>query len=419
MRRRSALPQRNEILGDLERLQRLHVGLEARLQTILDLTHPDQTSGQLPSLEESLASTLYSLVGNFGTLGGAVYVIRRQVPSAQRVASTVLPRNHCEDLAAALAAANLTDFPSKILSARSFKSLRAFPGVAELLRSMKVSVLAPLPLGKDQSAFIILGRRMNRKPFSRADVSVLSVLIATASLSARFAGMMQTNLELQMQRFRVQGLLEEFIAPEVVQQLLSSPRRRATTDRRRVSVLMADIRNFTATSEITPPEVLVRCMNSFYDSVAAVTMRHGGTVDKFIGDAILAVFGAPVAMDDHAQRAVRAGQDMVRIFEELKEKEEEFGEVFRSSGLGVGIATGEVISGSMGSGKRVDYTVIGRTVNLAARITSLAGPQQVVFDETTRADLGDSITFSTLPSQLVKGIGEKVALFEAGDGSQE
>jgi adenylate cyclase len=154
--------------------------------------------------------------------------------------------------------------------------------------------------------------------------------------------------------------------------------------RRPITVLFADVSSFTRFAESAPPEQVVVFLNQLFSVLSEVVFRHGGMVDKFIGDCIMAVFGAPPQEDDHAARALAAAEDLHRFTEaHAPAWQSEFSFAVT---LGIGVATGEALVGNLGSEARMEYTAIGDVVNVAARLESLArGGQTLLTAETARA----------------------------------
>ena len=181
--------------------------------------------------------------------------------------------------------------------------------------------------------------------------------------------------------------------------------------KREVTILLADLRDFTHLAEHQDPGEVVATLNDHFTAMASVIWRHGGTIDKFIGDAVLAFFGAPVPQPDHAVRAVRAAQEMQRVLEELNMKRRER----HLPGLRMGIAlhTGTVLAGNVGSPERMEYTVMGDAVNVAARIEELNKRYgtDVLLSETTQRMAGNEIPVRPLGAASLRGREESVSLF--------
>jgi adenylate cyclase len=170
------------------------------------------------------------------------------------------------------------------------------------------------------------------------------------------------------ERDRVRDLLDKNVSPEVAAQLL---RDGATLggQEREVTILFADLRGFTTLSEkIAPPELLT-LLNRYLDRMATEIERHGGVIDKFIGDAIMALFGAPLAQEHPAERALAAALDMERALVDLNRELEREG--LAPLALGIGVNTARVVAGNIGSHRRLNYSVIGDGVNVAARLQAL------------------------------------------------
>lgn len=183
---------------------------------------------------------------------------------------------------------------------------------------------------------------------------------------------------------------------------------------REISVLFSDIRGFTSLSETRPPEAIVRLLNRYFDTQVEAIFAEGGTLDKFIGDAIMAFWGAPIASPQHAAQAVRAALRMQARLEDFKR---ELGELGAQFDIGIGIHTGPAVVGFLGAAQRLDYTAIGDTVNLASRIEGLTkGVARILVSDATRdacmAQAPGEFTFIDHGKAKVKGRERPVHLFE-------
>lgn len=187
---------------------------------------------------------------------------------------------------------------------------------------------------------------------------------------------------------KLRGDLSRFMSQELVDGIVRGEQSlELGGERRAITVLFADVVAFTPFAESRKPEQTVALLNELFSVLTEVVFRHGGVVDKFIGDSIMAVWGAPVAQADHAVRALRAADDMMRFLETAAEEWKSRYDV--EVRLGVGVNSGEAIVGNIGSKKRMEYTVIGDVVNIAARLESIARPNQVLVGEATVASLTD------------------------------
>ncbi len=175
---------------------------------------------------------------------------------------------------------------------------------------------------------------------------------------------------------------------------------------REISVLFCDIRGFTPLTQNMPPEEVIEMLNEHMTALTRVVKEHNGVLDKFVGDLLMAIFGAPVSHESDTLDAARAALRLVRERDRLNETSR------HPLKIGISIATGRVVAGCMGSFDRLNYTVLGERVNLASRLCSQAQPGQVVIDQTTRERLGANITATPLPALNLKGFTGQVTAYE-------
>lgn len=201
---------------------------------------------------------------------------------------------------------------------------------------------------------------------------------------------------------KLRGDLGRFMSKPLVDAIVRGEHPLALGGKRSpVSVLFADIVGFTPLAESRDAEQVVGLLNELFSVLSEIVFRHGGTVDKFIGDCIMAVWGAPIPQEDHAARALAAAEDMMRFLETANEEWREKYDV--EIRLGIGVNSGEAIVGNVGSDKRMEYTVIGDVVNIAARLEAIAQPNQVLVAETTKRLAGDKFALRELGARKLTG----------------
>jgi adenylate cyclase len=211
----------------------------------------------------------------------------------------------------------------------------------------------------------------------------------------------------------VKGLFGRFVSRDVYQQLIEHPELAELGGQRRdMTVLFSDIRGFTSVTEKGQPEELVAQLNEYFSRMVEVVFRHHGTVDKFVGDMVMALFSAPVDDPDHAEHAVAAAVEMVEVLGQLNRKWRAEGKV--TLDIGIGVNSGEMIAGNIGSSSIMSYTVIGDNVNLGARLESLNKDYRtrIIISDATRTRLRGSYTVRALGDVTVKGKTRAVAIFE-------
>jgi adenylate cyclase len=193
--------------------------------------------------------------------------------------------------------------------------------------------------------------------------------------------------ELEIRNRFIQQTFGRYLSHEVVSQLLDSPEGlRLGGESRVVTILMADLRGFTSESDRLPAADVMRMLNRYLGVMTRVITEHQGTIDEFIGDAVLAIFGAPLSRDDDARRAVHCALSMQHALGGVNDANERDGLPFLE--MGVALHTGEVVVGNIGSDVRAKYGVVGSNVNLTGRIESLSVGGQVLVSESTRAAVG-------------------------------
>ncbi len=352
-------------------------------------------------------------------------------------------------------------------SQRSTQLLNSIPtqlGLTPLIsitsfdREPFVSLFTPLPLLGDDPARIALQRSLDAELAPARELENLILLISLAALAAasiiafglargisgpvqRLAEATRTvargdytcRLELnrsdelgqlahdfnQMtaglaERDRVRDLLGKVVSPEIATQLLHSELKLGGEERE-VTILFSDLRNFTSLGEKLPPTQLLALLNRYLDRMSTIIEKHGGVVDKYIGDAIMALFGAPVAAPDAAARALAAAREMLAALEELNRELAAEGHL--TLACGIGINTAHVVAGNMGSRTRLNYTVIGDGVNLAARLESLTKDSthaaNIIVSESTADAAGAKSSLRPLGKVTVKGKSASVHIYAA------
>jgi adenylate cyclase len=226
------------------------------------------------------------------------------------------------------------------------------------------------------------------------------------------AGTTLAYLDERAQRLRTAGAFKRFLDPQVVGELIGRGEidYRSRAAARELTVLFSDIRGFTTLSETTAPDDVVALLNRYFTSQVEIIFRHGGTLDKFIGDGIMAFWGAPTACPDHAARAVTAALEMSAALEALRG---ELGALGADLDIGIGLHTGNAVVGFIGSDERLDYTAIGDTVNCASRIESATkGIARILVSKTTRDAAGEAFEWRDHGLHRVKGRGMELHLFQ-------
>jgi class 3 adenylate cyclase/CHASE3 domain sensor protein len=205
--------------------------------------------------------------------------------------------------------------------------------------------------------------------------------------------------------------LKRYLSPQLAESIVAeegdldlAPRRKLLT------TFFSDVRGFTAASERMEPEELIDELNDYLTEMTEIVFRWGGTLDKYVGDAVMVFFGDPVTQRDHAERAVRMSFEMQERMAVLQERwRQRYRETFE---IGIGIATGWVTVGDIGSPSRSDYTVLGNDVNLASRLSDRAGAGEILITERTLDDVRDIVVETPVDEVVLKGVSRPVRIFK-------
>jgi adenylate cyclase len=275
-------------------------------------------------------------------------------------------------------------------------------GIAALFLATLFAVVFARGLARPIRALVEATTRVARGDFtSHVPVTSRDEL---GTLSAAFNEM--TNGLRLKETYR--GLLDKVISPEIADEMLSSDISLGG-ENREVTVLFADIRGFTSFTEDMEPQEVIRVLNEAMDLASAVVEREGGVVDKYIGDEIMALFGAPVSHEDDAVRAVRAAVGIRDAVDTLSLERTSRGE--RGITMGIGINTGVVVAGNMGSDRRLNYTVLGMSVNIAARLCSQADPQEILMGEATYERVKHCTVTQPAGHRTLRGLSHPLATY--------
>lgn len=249
----------------------------------------------------------------------------------------------------------------------------------------------------------------------RFDAGVLPDMVYTPlSIIMTYGSTLVTlYLHESKQKKYIHDAFSKYVAPEVVTQLIKNPEKlKLGGERREISIFFSDIRGFTTFSEALTPEKLVHLLNEYLTAMTDIIMEHGGVVDKYIGDAIMAFWGAPIEQEDHALRAAKATIAMNEKLKIMQKKWEKEG--YPNVEIGAGINTGPAVIGNMGSQNRFNYTAMGDTINLGSRLEGITKEYGVktIIAETTKNKLDGTFAIRELDLVRVKGKKEPIRIFE-------
>lgn len=275
-----------------------------------------------------------------------------------------------------------------------------------IMQGIRSTMCVPLLVRDELLGAFHMDSVLTTGAFTEKDLLLFSGLATQAAIALqnhRLAKKIETEAatRAQFQRLLSPNLVERIVSGE-----LALDERGTLRD---VTMLFADIRGFTSMSERNPPGEMVETLNEYFEVVVDVLFHHGGTLDKYVGDELIGLFGAPVGLEQAPLRAVRCALHMHRALEEFNLRRAERGR--EPIHIGIGINTGPVIAGAIGSSQTLQYTVVGDAVNIASRLCSLARPHEIIVSQATLASCNGHVVAQARPPVALKGKAQPLAVF--------
>lgn len=277
-----------------------------------------------------------------------------------------------------------------------------------IIRSEIMSAMCvPLKIEDRILGSIYLDSRKPQATFNEEDLELFASLASQSALAIDNVRLHNKVVEAEMKRQE----FGRFLSPAIVDKIMAEEKAvELGGHRAKVSTLFCDIRGFTNTAERIAPAELVKMLNEYFTAMTEIIFQFQGTLDKYVGDEIMAIFGAPVEIENDALAAVSAAVAIQQLNGELNEVREKEGRPVIQ--LGIGIDSGEVTAGYFGSPMRMEYTVMGDRVNTASRFCGLAGPGQVIVGEETWSQIADKVGGKDIGSVRLKGKELEVKAYE-------
>jgi adenylate cyclase len=300
-----------------------------------------------------------------------------------------------------------------LLTSNALEDARLLGGKSIAIHGIRSAMCVPLWNRTRVIGAIQVDSPIHIGRFTEEDLDLLTALANFAAVAIERA---QLAEKIEQER-KIRGKLERYHSPAVVDEIVKgvavalADSEIKSTD---VSILFADISGFTTISETKRPEEVAEFLSHFFSCAVEAIFANGGTLDKFIGDAVMAFFGAPIAQEDHAARAVRAGLMMKSLVGQWNDERQKQG--LSPVLIRVGINTGAAVVGNVGTEKRVDYTVLGTSVNIASRLESgVAKPGEVVISQFTLDRVQGMFRTTALGEFPLKGLQQKMPVYSVMD----
>jgi adenylate cyclase len=295
---------------------------------------------------------------------------------------------------------------SAVLSSDALMDSRFKGAQSIIMQGIRSSMAVPLIYSDDLLGIMVLDSQVAANAFSEKDLQLTQALANQAAVAIQNSLYAAKIEQEALTRQRFQRLLSPAIAELVLSGEVEVQKGGQSRD---ISVFFSDIRGFTAMSEKRTAQQVVDMLNEYFELMVEVIFKHQGTLDKFVGDEIMALFGAPVTSEDHAYRSVKVAVEQMHALEEWNLVRVAEGE--EPIRVGIGINTGEVVAGYLGSSKALEYTVIGDVVNTASRLCSRAGAGEIVISRSTYDLVKDLFHVEELPPAQVKGKAQPLQIY--------
>jgi adenylate cyclase len=374
-----------DLLLDIARELSRQTEIDRLLEKVVDVTFQVMSVDRVAILLSDEAGEL------------APYISRSRAPEPEPATEWHVPRSIARKTVTERVAVLIENMPADVL----------FSEGTVLRQRIQSALCAPL-LGSESTVLglIYLDNLGATHSFSEEDLDFLTAFSSMISVAIENSRL----VERARREAVVLSNFQRYFAPDLAKQIGGQEGAiQLGGAKRRVVVLFSDIRGFTSISESMSPDGIARLLTDYFTEMVEIVFEHGGTLDKFIGDALMSLWGAPLARMDDADRAIGAAIAMQRALERLNEGWQREGRPALSAGIGINV--GEVFAGNIGSERRLEYTVIGDAVNTAARLCSEASPAEILISDALYRVLTSPPPVTALPPLPLKGKAQAVLVY--------
>jgi adenylate cyclase len=297
---------------------------------------------------------------------------------------------------------------ASVLSSDATMDSRFSAAHSVIMQGIRSTMTVPLIHHDELLGIMHLDSMIATNAFTEKDLQIFGGIGSQAAVAIHNSQLARKIEQEAKTRAQFQRLLSPNLVDQVVQGKLQLEKGGALSE---VTLLFSDIRGFTSMSESRAPQEIVRMLNEYFELMVDVIFKYQGTLDKFVGDEIIALFGAPVAMENAEVKAVQCALDMMQVLSEFNRVRLDEGQ--NEIKIGIGINTGMVVTGAIGSSRALQYTAIGDAMNTTARLCSVAQPGQIILSEATFKKVQGEIAAVPLPDVRLKGKADELRIYNA------
>src|SRR5882672_10897847 len=297
---------------------------------------------------------------------------------------------------------------ASVLSSDATMDSRFSGAHSVIMQGIRSTMTVPLLHHDELLGIMHLDSMIATNAFTEKDLQIFGGIASQAAVAIHNSHLARTIEHEAKTRAQFQRLLSPNLVDQVVQGKLHLEKGGALSE---ITLLFTDIRGFTSMSESRAPQEIVRMLNEYFELMVDVIFKYEGTLDKFVGDEIIALFGAPVPMENAEVKAVQCALDMLEVLSDFNRVRVAEGQ--NEIKIGIGINTGMVVTGAIGSSRALQYTAIGDAMNTTARLCSVAQPGQIILSEATFKKVQGQIAAVPLPDVRLKGKADELRIYNA------
>ncbi len=357
-------------------------------------------------LEKLLPKILDQAFQLVGADRGAILLMNSANELVPRYVKTRNGRSQDDIVLSKTVTAEVISNRAAVLSSDATMDSRFSGAHSIIMQGIRSTMTVPLLHGDEILGIMHLDSQIATSAFTEKDLQICMGMAAQAAIAIENARL-ATRIEKEAEtRAQISRLIPPAVVEQVVQGKLIIEKGGRLTE---TTMLFSDIRGFTAMSDGVPPQEVVNTLNEYFEVMVEVLFRHKGTLDKFVGDEIIGLFGAPIELDNAPLSAVNCAIDMLRALEEFNHTRKAEGQP--AIHIGIGVNTGSVITGSIGSTRALQYTAIGDAMNIASRLVGVAKSNEIIISDTTYDLVKAHINAEALPPVMVKGKAGELSVY--------